>query len=133
MSDVPVTRPCASCGCVPCMCAVPGFVTYRGYTLAQALASVGPGWAGLVQKLWAAKPADVTVTQVKEKYGTLRWYTGAAPEGYLDLVDVVEAESATICEECGAAGRVDWVRGWARTRCDRCLDKFLGDLAEGER
>src|SRR3990167_9640642 len=34
---------CGNCGCAPCMCGAPGFVTYRGYTRSQAKHSVGKG------------------------------------------------------------------------------------------
>lgn len=80
----------------------------------------GPGWwpivARLDQDLREVYP-DYRVTQVKEKFGTLRYYT----EGYTDAMGVrireAEEESARTCEECGQPGTLRTDR-WYRTLCD---------------
>ena len=83
---------------------------------------VRKGWHPLLDILYAAKPDDVTVTQVKEKYGGLCFYLDAAPMPYHDLVDAVEKLSYQICEDCGKVGRAR-EKGWIRTLCDRCDEK----------
>ena len=86
-----------------------------------ALGAVGKGWAGIINNLYDAKPKDVYVVDVKEKYGTLRFYVGSAPEWYFDLIDYYEHQSGEICENCGAKGETVSRRGWLKTVCDNCL------------
>ena len=45
-----------------------------GYDLAFAKESVGEGWHAILERLFAAKPDWIKVTQVKEKFGGLRFY-----------------------------------------------------------
>lgn len=79
---------------------------------------VGPGWRALVTRAVAAvTAAGGTVTQVKEKFGTLRvYYYG--PD--VPAVDAAERESGRVCEACGEPGRMRKRGGWLMTRCDRC-------------
>lgn len=60
------------------------------------------------------------VTTIKEKYGTLRLYTTAAPEAVYAIIDQAEAESAKTCEHCGAPGRIRNDRYWLKTLCNAC-------------
>ena len=70
------------------------------------------------------KPEDTTrfpqteVVQVKEKFGTLRFYTGG---GYDDVIGAyiafAENLTALTCEECGAPGKLRR-GGWVRCLCD---------------
>ena len=124
-------NPCGNCGCRPCMCGMPGFVTYRGYTLEQALASVGPGWGPLVRTAFRLVRGRVPIVQVKEKYGTLRIYFsgyGVLDDGVHTPVDVhtlemaLETASSHICELCGRPGTLR-EGGWWVTRCDECEAK----------
>lgn len=96
---------------------------YGEYTLEEALASVGKGWAPLIERLFAAKPANVKVQQVKEKFGTLRFYTSPNPIGYENFIIGVERESATICEWCGKPGTIDNRYFWLLTLCTSCKRK----------
>jgi hypothetical protein len=61
---------------------------------------------------------QVTVDQVKEKFGTLRfYYTGG--DDYIDgLVSMAEAMSGVTCEECGNPGST-LGRGWLTTLCEK--------------
>ena len=54
------------------------FVKYKGYTREDALASVGAGWAGLINRVYDVLESikgTVKIVQVKEKFGGLRIYT----------------------------------------------------------
>ena len=64
------------------------------------------------------KVEQVVVTQVKEKFGTLRFYYNGG-DNYIDaLVAMAEGMTARTCEECGNPGhRSD--NGWIRVRCDK--------------
>lgn len=55
-------------------------------------------------------------SQLKEKYGTGRWYLSGGTDEMHDLVEAWEAETENICETCGAPGVL---RGqmWYYTAC----------------
>src|SRR3990167_9425532 len=81
------------------------------------------GWESLYLPLIAlCKEHNIQITQIKEKYGGLRFYVGYAPDWFYDLVDEAEKKSVTICESCGAPGEI---RGtiWYKTLCDKCNEK----------
>lgn len=61
---------------------------------------------------------QVIAQQVKEKYGTLRFYVGAASDEQFALIDQAEEDSAGICDICGVKG-VLRDGGWMMTRCDQ--------------
>lgn len=52
----------------------PGGVWYDGYDLELAKQSVGKGWHQLLEKVFAAKPTDARIVQVKEKFARLTIY-----------------------------------------------------------
>lgn len=61
-------------------------------------------------------------TQVKEKFGSMRYYLSATDQMY-ELAREAEAKSATICEECGKPGSLRGI-GWYNTLCDEhAVDK----------
>jgi hypothetical protein len=73
---------------------------------------------------------DYTVLQIKEKFGTLRFYctTQAADNDarvrFDELVHRAERESAATCERCGRPGVLSSTRGgWYKTLCGRCADE----------
>jgi hypothetical protein len=131
---------------------LPGSVIYEdgGYDLPLAKQSVGQGWHGILERLFAAKPDWIMVVQVKEKFGGLRFYlddgtvrvdfiglgslTVPAEQEHLDekrsaqlvafkkLVREAEAESFSVCEDCGAPAE-QRSGGWIRTLCEPCLSK----------
>lgn len=57
-----------------------------------------------------------TVVQVKEKYGTLRFYVRSADDRVSALIDFAEAMSGCTCEVCGDVGKSDNA-GWIKTHC----------------
>jgi len=61
---------------------------------------------------------DVTVVQVKEKYGRLRVYVDGGNEATEHLIDAAEKESESICDLCGAPGSIS-IAGWRATRCTK--------------
>ena len=60
---------------------------------------------------------SVFATQVKEKYGTLRFYYVGGDDFIDGVVAMAEAMSAVTCEVCGAPGRLR-EGGWLKTLCD---------------
>ena len=101
--------------------------------------SCDTGWYALLddldQKISYLAP-EYELHQVKEKYGTLRYYIGGpvkdriTAEIIADLVSQAEDLSARICENCGSGtsrirSKYDWTvktrdNGWIKTLCDTC-------------
>lgn len=95
---------------------------------AQGWPEVGDSRCDLLERcccrIRAAVQADggtFQATQIKEKYGTLRFYWRAALSPDADAkveeaIDRAEARSACTCEICGEPGRM-YGPGWLTTRC----------------
>lgn len=88
----------------------------------------GDGWRDLIYRLSQAISAhaecvglDVVATQIKEKFGTLRFYVDGGDNEIHRLIDAAEQESATICELCGNPGTLV-AKGWHSTLCESCRD-----------
>ena len=107
---------------------IPGFCLAddTGYDLDLALRSAPVGWAQIIRDLFAVMPPNVQVSQVKEKFGGLRFYYGwsheqpydeTAREEFQQHVTVAENLSYKTCEVCGAPG-VTRPHGWITTLCD---------------
>jgi len=60
----------------------------------------------------------VVLEQVKEKFGTLRFYYRGGDDTISGLVQMAEAMSAKTCELCGQPGRVHGGY-WLKTLCDQ--------------
>jgi len=80
----------------------------------------GDGWFDILDRLSARiseLDPDCEALQVKEKFGTLRFYHTSGVPAVEKAVDDAEAESAATCEECGKPGQLRG-KGWLVTRCD---------------
>lgn len=100
-------------------------------------AGVNPGWEPLVDELHRRVlevAPEITVNQVKEKFGGLRYYYSLpveVSEREIDdywcktvgekvekIVSAAELCSTWICEVCGEPGHTDnWNHGWLNTLC----------------
>ena len=100
-----------------------------GYTIEEALASVGSGWGAIINRLFDLKPPHVTVIQVKEKLGGLRFYVDGAPTEYHREILKAEDESYKTCEHCGVTDNVtlgpvgDGL--WSFTLCRKCRSELV--------
>jgi len=104
----------------------------------------GDGWYDLLYKAASAiereiiniKKEDPMVpddelpcaSQVKEKFGTLRFYMSFSNEAIDDIVTKAEEESEVTCEECGKFGELR-PGGWYVTLCDACQAERLKPVA----
>lgn len=93
---------------------------------------VEPGWSGLLKDLYDKLEPLVNdpdyphdpdfpfrVTQVKEKFGGLRFYVNQATDEVNNYIDLAEKKSYTICEFCGEPGSANRDLGWVKTVCDK--------------
>jgi len=60
---------------------------------------------------------QVVAQQVKEKFGTLRFYYNGGDDVIDGMVRMAESWSAVACEECGAPGTQN-SQGWIKTLCE---------------
>jgi hypothetical protein len=58
-------------------------------------------------------------SQVKEKYGTLRFYMTYETYEMSEVIKEMEKESKITCEKCGKPGKIRGL-GWFETLCDEC-------------
>lgn len=93
----------------------------------------GDGWMLLIwnlseqlERMILALPeearAHCCASQVKEKFGTLRFYMSSSTQEMEDLIDKAEALSRVTCEDCGAAGKLRGTH-WLYTACDEHTKK----------
>lgn len=91
----------------------------------------GKGWKSLYEPLIdLCQQEGVAITQIKEKFGTLRFYVAGAPAHIHDAIDAAERKSAETCEECGAPGKRRQ-GGWIVTCCDACQAKHASGGGTG--
>lgn len=103
----------------------------------------GDGWADLLvelcekiqSRLNTFEPqvaSEIVALQVKEKYGTLRFYISAYDDTIGGYIREAEKKSAVTCERCGKVGSV---RGsvWLYAACDEhTREQDLNPLPESE-
>jgi hypothetical protein len=93
--------------------------------------AVGEGWWPIVEALctniqhhidWknknAVNVAPVTVDQIKEKFGGLRFYYEGGDDVVDGMVRMAEVWAELSCEECGKPGNRNSNGGWIKTLCD---------------
>lgn len=82
-------------------------------------AECGEGWKSLYEPLiQLCEHEGLTILQVKEKFGGLRFYVGGDSSDDVERqIAWAEAKSLEICELCGQPGELFSSRGWMMTRC----------------
>jgi hypothetical protein len=100
----------------------------------------GEGWWPILEALcaniqhhidWKNKKSivvpQVTVAQIKEKFGGLRFYYDGGDDEISSMVRMAEAWAGNTCETCGAPGkRRD--SGWIKTLCDITKQSVKQDI-----
>ena len=92
----------------------------------------GDGWYWLLNNLMNTiqsycknnKKPIINVTQIKEKFGGLRFYYDGGDNKIDGMVWLAEELSYHICETCGTTNHVGQTStGWIYTICKECLGK----------
>jgi hypothetical protein len=87
--------------------------------------AIGVGWFNLLNNAcrliqshldWKPDVPQVTVEQVKEKFGGLRFYVQGGDEYTNGVIAMAEQMSGLTCELCGAPGEQGGT-GWISTLC----------------
>lgn len=68
---------------------------------------------------------ELKVVQVKEKFGTLRFYTQGSTDEMWRRIQESEKMSSETCEICGKPGKI-LNDGWVSVRCNKCRKKKDG-------
>jgi len=92
---------------------------------------VGMGWQKILDDLTLKLEAlgwNGELQQVKEKFGTLRFYwvnnlDGIFSEIAEDVVSMAEWHTSHTCEECGDCASKRRGDGWIVTLCEECWEK----------
>ena len=95
----------------------------------------GEGWFNIIDQLcaniqshidWKEKQGhpvpQVVAEQVKEKFGTLRFYYRGGDDYISGLVSMAESMTGVTCEECGNPGTTGG-QGWITTLCETHRNK----------
>jgi hypothetical protein len=94
--------------------------------------STGDGWYWIINHLCRALQGrtdefgepQIVASQVKEKFGGLRFYVNGASDEQYSLIHFTESLSYSVCEECGTMDKVSLRKdGWIMTLCDTCDEK----------
>lgn len=93
----------------------------------EGYCDMGKGWKKIIDSLLEDLDQpdmewDCRITQVKEKFGGLRFYIGAASEAVWKRISQACQESYKTCMVCGEPGELR-ESGWWTTQCDACYDK----------
>ena len=97
---------------------------------------VGKGWTGILTNAFkqiaeafdevGVDFSEFSVSQIKEKFGGLRIYTGSLDVDVADqvceIIDDAETESCWTCEWCGKPGKIRG-GGWIKTLCEECYKR----------
>jgi len=91
----------------------------------------GDGWYHIINQLcaniqhhidWKNRKEEVvpqvTVDQVKEKFGSLRFYFTGGDDYIRGMATMAESMSGVTCEQCGNPGSTVG-RGWLTTLCEK--------------
>lgn len=90
----------------------------------------GDGWWTLidvVSKLMAEHNAEITAIQVKEKFGTLRFYHGPVDDYSIAVEHAAAVLSSIICEICSAPARRNYDSGWISYLCKEHNNNYLAE------
>ncbi|KAF2655603.1 hypothetical protein K491DRAFT_423291 [Lophiostoma macrostomum CBS 122681] len=98
------------------------------YRLSYQLASIIANDESLAGK-------NVKVFQVKEKFGTMRFYMSRYTNEVHEAIAKAQEESAKTCETCGVDGDGVGLKtdGWVRTICEECEVERKGKEEERKR
>jgi hypothetical protein len=65
---------------------------------------------------------QIVASQVKEKFGGLRFYVQGASDVQYAVINWAESLSYHICEKCGSTKNIGQTQGWITTLCKECAN-----------
>ena len=67
---------------------------------------------------------QIQILQIKEKFGSLRFYTSFGNDELFRMIDEAEKESESVCEFCGSRVNVGETQGYYMTCCRKCVKEM---------
>lgn len=99
------------------------YFSYQGKISDYTMKSVEEAIRNATYRDVPEKIPQVVASQIKEKFGTLRFYYNGGDEYIHGLAAMAEAMSVRTCESCGVPAKTGGT-GWLRTMCQPCLDSI---------
>jgi hypothetical protein len=116
------------------------FKRYTGNPMGVNWSGVPDGWLPIVDKLCGSiqdyvdntydwingekeAKGQVRCTQMKEKFGGLRFYTDSGDDYVEGMIRMAEFLCENTCQDCGSEENIGKTRGWIYTICKSCADK----------
>jgi hypothetical protein len=97
----------------------------------KCAAYCGQGWVGIITKLTEdliAMGWDRELLQIKEKFGSMRYYIDAGTPEMYSRIRQAEEQTAKTCENCGNPGKIGLHGGhWYKCLCQDCGGKWESD------
>jgi hypothetical protein len=114
------------------------FQDYNGNPARVNWLGLPKGWVSIVDKLCGCiqsyidyttrytkdgpvKPEQVTCTQMKEKFGGLRFYTNGHDDNVEGMIRMAEHLCDNACETCGSEEDLGVTSGWISVMCRTCV------------
>lgn len=93
----------------------------------------GIGWYNILSTLlklidhhfklkYSGVPEGFAITQIKEKFGGLRFYIDGGDDVVYGYIQFAEHVANSTCEFCGSNVAVRKSQGWITTACSSCID-----------
>lgn len=102
----------------------------------KGMVDIPEGWKKIIEelteKLNEFRNAEIVILQIKEKFGTLRFYynitnpqdlVGLEVNLIMGLIAKAEERSSYTCERCGAGGVLRTELRWIKTLCGEHYDE----------
>ena len=102
----------------------------------------GSGWFHIIDNLcWHIQshidcnrypPKDipqVVASQVKEKFGGLRFYYAGGDDEIAGAISFAETLAGSTCEECGSTKNIGVTSGWISTICQKCAEESFKSMS----
>lgn len=114
------------------------FKQYEGNPYFVNWSGVPAGWLPVIDKLCGAiqsyvdhtsvmdengewvKPSQPTCTQMKEKFGGLRFYTSNSDDYVEGMIHMAEHICDNTCQDCGSEEDLGVTKGWISVVCRTC-------------
>jgi hypothetical protein len=85
--------------------------------------------ADIQRELEAANLVDTYgISEIKEKFGELRWYDYGGNEKIDDIVMAYTVISRNVCVQCGKLDVHIFDNGWIQPLCKECANKYYKNL-----
>lgn len=100
----------------------------------------GDGWKDILAPIFEyienynknkSEDDKIIIEQVKEKFGTLRFYCSFYTDELENLINDAEKKSDITCELCGSTDNVGKTGGWITTMCYNCAKKNAKNSKNG--